>query len=165
MRQDQSPCDEISACVPLGLSLSCKGTAAGIPQQRRHEYKGKPEQSHIPSPASAWRLWGRKALWCFSVFPLLRLELASHLKELIKEGNQSPERRLLQQPGCGAGCNADFCAWYQSQPCTGGADAGFCSDTLVNRQNKLRQFLRTVCRSGRPASSPILPLNLAAFNP
>ena len=103
----------------------------------------KESQSNPISRAlTALRLWGRKALWCFSVFLLLRLELASHLKELIKEGNQSPEKRLLQQPGCSAGCNADFCAWYQSQSYAGGADADSCNDTSANRQNKLRHFLR-----------------------
>lgn len=114
---------------------------------------------------TALRLRGRKMLWCFSTLPLLRLELASHLKELIKEGNQSPEKRLLQQPGCGAGCKARFCPRYQSQPYAGGADADFSNDTSANRQNKLRRFLKTICRSGRPAFFPILPLNLAAFNP
>lgn len=147
------------------MSLSCKGTTAGISQQRILEYKGKHEQSHILSPDSAMRLWGRNALWCFSIFPLLRLELASYLKELIKDGNQSPERQLLQQPGCSADYNADFCAWYQSQPHIGRAEADFCNDTLVNWWNKLREFLKTVCRSGRPTSSSVLPLNVAAFHP
>jgi len=153
---------------PSAFLLVCpcpaKERQQGSPSKGGLSTKGSWSNS-ISRALTAWRLWGRKVLWCFSIFPLLRLELASHLKELIKKGNQSPERRLLQQPGCSAGCNADFCAWYQSQPYTDGAGADFCNDTLANRQNKPRQILNTICKSGRLASFPVLSLNLAAFNP